>query len=187
MDNRVAPSRRYYQAIFLQPRSGDILVVDTYIKKRIFQTKYTMANTYSQVHLQFIFALKYRAALIKPAWEDELYKYMTGVVQRNDHKMLCVNGMPDHVHLLIGFRTTQSIADLMKDVKNSSSGWINKKGFCASYFEWQRGYGAFSYSKPAIKTGVNYILNLFFHHTSSWCNIRKILSKHLFYPQLKII
>ena len=80
-----------------------------------------MANTYTQIHIHFIFALKFRASLIHADWEDDLYKYITGIVQQNKHKMLCINGMPDHVHMLVGFRATQPIADLMQDVKAGSA------------------------------------------------------------------
>ena len=84
-----------------------------------------MANTYTQVHLQFVFAPKYRASLIDNNWENDLYKYITGIVKNNGHKMISVNGMPDHVHILVGFRASQSIADFMQDVKAGSSKWIN--------------------------------------------------------------
>ena len=123
-----------------------------------------MPNTYTQIHIQFIFAVKYRNAVIASSWEDELYKYITGIVQNNKHKMLCINGMPDHVHLLIGFKTIQSIADLMQDVKSSSSKWINDSGFTKSKFEWQDGYGGFSYSKSQIDRVVKYINNQKEHH-----------------------
>ncbi|WP_353721689.1 transposase [Dyadobacter sp. 676] len=76
-----------------------------------------MANTYSQVHLHSIFAPKHRQALIGGDWKASLYKYMTGIVEARQHKMIAINGMSDHVHMLVGFRTTQSIADLMRDVK----------------------------------------------------------------------
>lgn len=123
-----------------------------------------MANTYSQIHLQFVFAPKFRAGLIKPSWEHDLYKYITGTIQKNNHKMLCLNGMPDHVHMLIGFHTTQSIADCMQDVKAYSSKWINDHRLTSSKFEWQSGYGAFSYSKSQIPDLINYIKNQKEHH-----------------------
>ena len=123
-----------------------------------------MANTYTQIHLQFVFAPKFRASLIHPSWEDKLFKYISGVVQNNKHKMLCINGMPDHLHMLIGFHTTQSIADLMQDVKGASSKWINDKKLTKSRFEWQVGYGGFSYSKSQIPTIINYINNQKEHH-----------------------
>ncbi|WP_031526024.1 IS200/IS605 family transposase [Dyadobacter crusticola] len=123
-----------------------------------------MANTYSQVHLHFVFTPKHRAALIDPTWEDDLYKYITGIVQKNKHKMLAINGMEDHLHMLIGFQTTQSIASLMQDVKADSSQWINSRGYCGSRFEWQLGYGVFSYSKSAVKNVIRYIRNQKEHH-----------------------
>lgn len=123
-----------------------------------------MANTYTQIHLQFVFAPKFRTALISPDWENDLYKYITGIVQTNKHKMIIVNGMPDHIHILIGFRTTQSIADLMQDVKAGSSKWINDNKYCKSRFEWQSGYGAFSYSKSQLPAVIKYIENQKEHH-----------------------
>ena len=123
-----------------------------------------MANTYTEVHLQFIFAPKYRLSLINNVWENDLYKYITGIVQNNKHKMIIINGMPDHVHLLIGFRATQSMADLMQDVKAGSSKWINDNKLCSGRFEWQSGYGAFSYSKSQLSSVVKYIENQKDHH-----------------------
>ncbi|MDR6803795.1 REP element-mobilizing transposase RayT [Dyadobacter sp. BE34] len=123
-----------------------------------------MANTYSQVHLHFIFAPKFRQALICNSWETSLYKYITGIVEARQHKMIAINGMSDHVHMLIGFRTTQSIADLMQDVKADSSQWINGNRFCGSRFEWQAGCGVFSYSKSQVPNLVNYIQTQKEHH-----------------------
>ena len=80
-----------------------------------------MSNTYTQFHMQFVFATKFRTALIMPSWEEELYRYITGIVQKNDHEMLCINGMPDHLHILIGFGTTQSVESLLRDIKAGSS------------------------------------------------------------------
>lgn len=123
-----------------------------------------MANTYTQIHIQFVFAPKFCASLIHPDWENDLYKYITGINQNHNHKMLCINGMPDHVHMLAGFRTTQSIADFMQDVKAYSSGWINENKFTKQKFEWQSGYGAFSYSKSHVPNVINYIKNQKEHH-----------------------
>ncbi|MFM2224122.1 MAG: hypothetical protein RJA07_324 [Bacteroidota bacterium] len=123
-----------------------------------------MANTYTQVHLHFVFVVKHRDALIQKSWKDELYKYISGIVQHHEHKMICINGMPDHVHLFIGMRPTQSISDLMQDIKGSSSKWINDKKLVRGKFEWQSGYGAFSYSKSQVKDVINYIENQEEHH-----------------------
>ena len=123
-----------------------------------------MANTYTQLHIQFVFAVKYRLALIEKGWKDELHKYITGIIQENGHKMLQVNSMPDHIHIFIGMRPTQSIAALVQNVKAESSKWIKDKKFCASPFAWQEGYGAFSYSKSHVQDVVRYIQNQEIHH-----------------------
>jgi REP element-mobilizing transposase RayT len=124
-----------------------------------------MANSYTQIHLQFVFAVKYRNAVIAHTWETDLYKYITGIVQNNKHKLIAINGMPDHIHILVGFHTTQSIADLMRDIKANSSKWINENNFTKEKFEWQTGYGAFSYSKSHVQNVINYINNQKQHHT----------------------
>ena len=104
-----------------------------------------MPNTYTQIHIQFVFAVKYRQGLIKKEWKDDLYKYITGIIQNQGHKLLAINGVEDHIHILIGLRPKQSISDLMQDVKGGSSKWINDNKFTLGRFEWQEGYGAFSY------------------------------------------
>lgn len=123
-----------------------------------------MANTYTQIHLQCVFAVKYRAAVIEPAWQERLYQYITAIIQRNNHKMLCINGMPDHLHLLFGFRPTQSVSDLMRIVKGESSEWINKQRFTKVPFRWQEGYGAFSYARSQVNAVCQYIENQQEHH-----------------------
>src|SRR5258705_4026259 len=116
-----------------------------------------MADTYTQIHLQLVFAVQYRASLIHDSWKDELYKYMTGIVQEHKHKLIIVNGIPDHVHMLIGMRPAQSLSDLMRDIKGSSSTWINERKLTKGRFQWQEGYGAFSYSKRKLQVVIDYI------------------------------
>ena len=123
-----------------------------------------MPNTYIQIHIHFVFAVKFRQYLIQNNWKEELYKYISGIIQNNNHKLIIINGMPDHIHILIGMRPTQSISNLMKDVKQFSSKWINEKKFINSRFEWQEGYGAFSYSKSQLENVINYIENQEEHH-----------------------
>jgi REP element-mobilizing transposase RayT len=123
-----------------------------------------MSNTYTQIHIQAIFAVKNRVGIINKDWQDELYKYITGVIQKNDHKLLIINGVEDHVHLFFGMRPTQTLSDLMQEVKANSSKWINERGFVQGRFEWQAGYGAFSYSKSQIPTVIKYIENQQIHH-----------------------
>jgi len=123
-----------------------------------------MANTYSQIHIQAIFAVQNRACVIQPTWKDELYKYVTGIIKKNGHRLLAINGMPDHVHVFFGMRPVQSISDLLQDIKGSSSKWINNKRFINSHFTWQEGYGAFSYSKSDVDKVIEYIKNQEQHH-----------------------
>jgi len=123
-----------------------------------------MANTYTQIHVHFVFAVKFRHGIIQTKWKDNLYKYITGIVQNNNHKLLEINGMPDHIHILIGLRPSQSISDLMKDVKQGSSLWINENRLTSEHFEWQEGYGAFSHSKSQIDSVIHYIQNQEAHH-----------------------
>lgn len=96
-----------------------------------------MANTYTQIHIQSVFAVQNRNCIIGKEWKDELYSYITGIIQNHNHKLLAINGMPDHVHILFGFRPTQSLSDLMQDIKGDSSRWINTKGFVKGKFLWQ--------------------------------------------------
>jgi len=123
-----------------------------------------MANTYTQIHIQFVYAVKFRESIIGKDWKDELYKYTTGIIQKNNHKLIAINGMSDHIHFLVGMRPTQSISDLIQDVKGCSSKWINKKGVIKGKFEWQEGYGAFSYGKSQVNDVINYINNQERHH-----------------------
>ena len=123
-----------------------------------------MANTFTQIHLQLVFAVKYRQALISKMWKDEMYKYITGIIQANNHKLLQINGIEDHIHILIGFRTHQSLSDLLEIIKSNSSKWINEKGFTKTKFRWQNGYGAFSYSQSHLNRVIRYIENQEGHH-----------------------
>ena len=123
-----------------------------------------MANTYTQIYIQTVFTVQNRISLIKPEWQKDLCKYITGIVQNNKHKLIAINGMPDHLHLFIGMKPHQSLSDLMQDVKADSSRWIHKNGFVNGNFEWQAGYGGFSYSISQIDIVVKYIDNQATHH-----------------------
>ena len=114
-----------------------------------------MPNTYTQIHIQFVFAVKFRKALIEDSYKQELYQYITGILQSYGHKLLAINGVSDHIHIFIGMRPTQSISDLMQDIKGNSSKWVNDKKFLKVKFEWQGGYGAFSYSKSHVQNVIN--------------------------------
>jgi REP element-mobilizing transposase RayT len=123
-----------------------------------------MSHTYSQIHVQLVFAVKYRELLIERKWKNRLYRHITDIVQRNKHKLLIINGMPDHIHILVGLRPRQSVSELMQEIKGSSSKWINDNHLVKGKFEWQNGYGAFSYSKPEIWNVIQYIENQEEHH-----------------------
>lgn len=116
-----------------------------------------MANTYTQIHIQVVFAVKYREALIRTSWSDRLYKYIKGIVQQNGHKMLQINGMPDHIHIFFGLRPKQSISHLIQQVKADSTKWINREQLTEKPFQWQNGYGAFSYTKAEAPRVIQYI------------------------------
>ena len=123
-----------------------------------------MANTYTQIHLQVVFSVQNRECIIQKQWQDELYKYISGIIHNNGHKLLAINGMPDHLHILFGMRPIQSLSDLMQDIKGSSSKWVNEHKWVQGKFKWQEGYGAFSYSKSQLPQVIQYIKNQEEHH-----------------------
>ncbi len=125
-----------------------------------------MANTYTQLYVHCVFAVKYRAAIIQPPWQENLHKYITGIVQNNGHKMLAINSVPDHLHLFMGLNPVQSISHIMQLVKGDSSEFINKEAFTKRKFHWQDGYGAFTNSRSQIDGVVKYIINQQAHHAA---------------------
>lgn len=123
-----------------------------------------MANTFSQIYIQIVFAVQNRNALIQPAWEEELNKYITGVVQNKGQKMLSINGTNNHIHLLIGMKTTCCLSDLVREIKKASSSFIKEKQLSRFKFQWQEGFGAFSYSHSQLSDVIAYIENQKEHH-----------------------
>ena len=123
-----------------------------------------MANTYTQLHIQLVFAVKYRAALIQKEWKEKLHQYITGIFHKNKHKVLQINSMPDHIHIFIGLQPYQSISSLVQNVKTETSKWIKARDFHPTAFSWQEGYGAFSYSKSHVHDVIRYIQNQDAHH-----------------------
>lgn len=103
-----------------------------------------MPNTYSQLYAQLIFAVKGRSNFIQNEWNTELYKYMAGIVHGKSQKLYSIGGMPDHIHLLIGYKPSISVSDLVRDIKSNSSAFVNRKMFIETSFQWQSGFGAFS-------------------------------------------
>ncbi|SRR5690606_32951333 len=122
------------------------------------------SGTFSQIYIQVVFAVKGRNSLILPTWEDELYKYITGTIQNKNQKMLAINGVKDHIHFLIGMKPSCCLSDLVREVKKSSNKFINEKKFTKYNFEWQEGFGAFSYSHSALDNVILYIQNQKEHH-----------------------
>jgi putative transposase len=123
-----------------------------------------MPNTYSQIYIQIVFAVKGRQNLISKHNREELHKYITGIVQSREQKMLAIFAMPDHVHILVGMKPNLSISDLVRDIKAGSSKYINDNKWIQGKFNWQEGFGAFSYAKSQQDMVVKYILNQEEHH-----------------------
>jgi putative transposase len=123
-----------------------------------------MANTYTQIRIQVKFTVLNRECLISDRWKDELYKYITGIIRNNNHKLLSINGTPDHIYILLGLRPNQSLSDLLQNIKGSSSKWINERKFVKGKFSWQEGFGAFTYSKSEISRITDYIDSQKMHH-----------------------
>ena len=123
-----------------------------------------MANTFSQIYLQFVFAVQGRQSLIKKENKEELHKYLTGLVQNRNAKMLAVHCMPDHTHIFIGLKPTILISNFVKEIKVASNDFVNEKKWIMKKFSWQEGYGVFSYSHSHIDRVVKYVLNQEAHH-----------------------
>ena len=123
-----------------------------------------MANTYTQLYIHLVFALKNRDAVIKKDWKDGLEKYITGIIQNHKHKLLAIGTMPDQIHIFIGYHVNQLITDMVEHIKTSSNTWIKTNRLTKCKFEWQKGYGAFSHSRSQLDTVIRYILSQEQHH-----------------------
>ncbi len=123
-----------------------------------------MANTYSQIYIQVVFAVQGRQNLLQKEWRADVFKYMAGIIKNKGQKPIIVNGVDDHVHTFIGLKPAMPLSDLIRDVKNNSTNFINQNHWVKGKFSWQEGYGAFSYSHSQIENVYNYILNQETHH-----------------------
>ncbi|MDQ6528657.1 IS200/IS605 family transposase [Flavobacterium sp. LHD-85] len=123
-----------------------------------------MANTYSQLYIQIVFAVKGRQNLISKNWKNEIFKYITGIITNQKQKLIAINGMPDHIHILVGIKPNISVSDLVRDIKSSSSKFINEQKWINGKFEWQTGFGAFSYGHSQLTPVIKYIENQEEHH-----------------------
>lgn len=121
-------------------------------------------STYSQIYIQIVFAVKGKESLINQQWEEELYRYITGIVTNKGQKMLAINGMPDHLHFLIGMKPSCCLSDLVREIKKSSNDFIKEKQFTKFKFYWQEGFGSFSYSHSNLDNVIKYIMNQKEHH-----------------------
>ena len=123
-----------------------------------------MSSTFSQIYIHVVFAVRGRECLIHSSWEQELFKYITGIIKNKDQHLLAINGMPDHLHFLIRIRPSCPLSDLMREIKKSTNDFINDRKFLNHKFYWQEGYGAFSYSQYEVEKMINYIKNQKEHH-----------------------
>ena len=126
--------------------------------------RFSMANTFSQIYIQTVFAVSNRMSLIKPAFKEDLYKYIAGIVKNQGQKLISIHGMPDHLHILIGLRPSMALADLVREIKADSTNFVNKNKLVHGRFSWQEGYGAFSYGHSQLDTIIRYIQNQEKHH-----------------------
>ena len=124
-----------------------------------------MANTFTQIYIHTVFAVHGRQNLIRKEHKEELHRYTTGIVTNKGQKLLAINAMPDHVHVVVGLRPDKSVSELVRDIKANSSSFINEKKWVKGKFRWQEGYGAFSYSHSQLTTVINYVLNQEEHHS----------------------
>lgn len=125
-----------------------------------------MANTYSQIYIQAVFAVKYRASLIQREWKEELFKYVGGIFRNKDQKLIAVGGAEDHIHVLFGLKPNMAISDLVRDVKSDTTEFINRERLVRGRFYWQEGFGAFSYSRSQLDAVGKYVLEQEAHHAS---------------------
>ncbi len=123
-----------------------------------------MANTYTQIYIQIVIVVRGRHCLIPDEKKENLYKYITGIIQNKKHKLISINGIQNHIHILIGLNPAEALADLIKEIKRCSTNFINERKWARGKFSWQNGYGGFSYSHSHLDKVINYIKNQEEHH-----------------------
>ena len=123
-----------------------------------------MAGTYSQIYIQIVFAVQGRGNFLQNPWRDEVLKYISGIIKGKQQKPIIVNGVKNHVHIFVGLKPSMAISDLVRDIKNNSTNFINENKWVNGKFSWQEGFGSFSYSHSQIEQVYNYILNQEEHH-----------------------
>ncbi|MBL0103945.1 MAG: transposase [Bacteroidetes bacterium] len=120
--------------------------------------------SYTQLYIQLVLPVNFRRNLILPQWENELYKYMSGTLDNRGHKSIAINGMPDHTHIFFGLNPKEGISDLVREIKKTTNAFINNNRFCKEKFEWQEGFGAFSYHQSMVPKIYDYVINQKLHH-----------------------
>ncbi len=123
-----------------------------------------MANTYTQLYIHIVFAVKNRDAMISREWKERIHQYITGIIQNQGHKLIAINSMPDHIHIFIGMQPNAALSDLVRDIKRDSTNFMNNEIKPRGKFGWQEGFGAFSYSHSQIDSVVKYVINQEEHH-----------------------
>jgi len=123
-----------------------------------------MANTYSQIYIHCVFAVKGRENLLQKPWRSEVFKYIAGIIREKNQKPIIVNGVSDHVHIFVGLKPSMSVSELVRDIKNNSTNFINAQKFVSKKFSWQEGFGAFSYNRSQLENVYRYIENQEQHH-----------------------
>ncbi|MFV0604435.1 MAG: IS200/IS605 family transposase [Niabella sp.] len=123
-----------------------------------------MANTYTQLYIHIVFSVKGRQNLIQKTWKEELYKYICGIVSGKEQKVYAIGGVSDHIHILVSVKPNIALSDLVRDIKANASKWINEKRFVSGKFQWQEGFGAFSYAISQLDNVIAYINNQEQHH-----------------------
>ncbi len=123
-----------------------------------------MSGTYSQIYIQYVFAVKGKQNLLQKPWREDVFKYISGIIKAKGQKSIIVNGVENHVHVFVGLKPSMNISDLVRDIKNNSSKFINEQKYLPVKFSWQEGYGVFSYSHSHIDNVYKYIANQEEHH-----------------------
>ncbi|MDX2189893.1 MAG: IS200/IS605 family transposase [Bacteroidota bacterium] len=123
-----------------------------------------MPGTFSKIYIQVVFAVKYREAIINESWESRLFQYISGIIKEKEQKLIAINGMPDHIHIFIGMKPSCNLSDLVREIKKSSTQFVNENKFSKHKFQWQEGYGAFSYGHSQIDVVAKYVMNQKEHH-----------------------
>lgn len=126
-----------------------------------------MGDTFSQIYIQIVFGVRNRKKLIHSSWEEQLFKFIAGIIKNKGQKLLAINGMPDHIHILIGMKASCNLSDLVREIKKSTNTFINDNRFCKNRFYWQEGFGAFSYSKQDLGNVIGYIQRQKEHHVGN--------------------